>query len=202
MGVLYLLLVLLFVVWLKRSLRKNTDSIQKDKDNFWNREREANFVRKKSIDSLDYITISKKSLPFLEINDEIINKCVKELRFLEEEKIVNFSGKSNTDLKFEFGVGNLKYLTQCDDNFIALCRTLNIYSSRLLELNYLKEAKAIMEYAVEIGSDSACIYRNLSSIYAANNDKEHLEYLLFKANQLNSLLKKQIISDLSSHISK
>lgn len=194
-------IVIIFALWLKYELGKSSRVQKKANDSFWEREQKANSIRKKSTDSLNYITISEKSLPFLEINDEIIKKCVEQLTFLKDKKILNLTGKTNTDLKVEYGVGNLKYLSECDDNFITLCQILNNYSARLIELDYEDEARKVLEYAVETGLDSMAIYRRLADIYTSHNEIDNLEYLLFKANQLNTLIKTQIINDLSSRIS-
>ncbi len=201
MGVVIFFIVIVFILWLKYELGKNTRNIQKANQQFWEREQLANSTRKKSTDSLNYIIISEKSLPFLEINDEIIIKCVNQLISLKDKKILNLTGKTNTDLKLEYGAANLNYLSECDENFITLCRILNTYSARLEELGYEDEARKVLEYAVETGSDSLNIYRRLADIYSAHKEADNLEYLLFKANQLNTLLKKQIVSDLSSRIS-
>lgn len=201
MGVVIFFIIIVFILWLKYELGKNTRNIQKANHQFWEREQLANSTRKKSTDSLNYIIISEKSLPFLEINDEIIIKCVNQLISLKDKKILNLTGKTNTDLKLEYGAANLNYLSECDENFITLCRILNTYSARLKELGYEDEARKVLEYAVETGSDSLNIYRRLADIYSAHQETDNLEYLLFKANQLNTLLKKQIVSDLSSRIS-
>lgn len=195
------LIVIIFVVWLKYELGKSSRHQKKNNDSYWEREQKANSIRKKSTDSLNYITVSEKSLPFLEINDEIIKKCVEQLTSLKEQKILNLTGKTNTDLKLEYGVANLNYLSECDDNFITLCQILNNYSGKLIELGYENEARKVLEYAIETGSDSATVYRRLADIYTAHNETDNLEYLLFKANELSTLPKNQIINDLSSRIS-
>ena len=138
----------------------------------------------------------------IEINDEIVAKCVSRLVFLKDKKILNLTGKTNTDLKLEYGAANLTYLSECDENYTTLSRTLNTYSARLYELGYESEARKVLEFAVETGSDSLSMYRLLADIYSGRNEADSLEYLLFKANQLDSMLKKTIVNDVSSRISK
>mgnify|MGYP001032810539 CR=1 FL=1 len=202
MGVTIFFIVIIFILWLRYELKKSSRTLQNANDKFWEREELANSTRKKSTDSLNYITISEKSLPFLEINDEIVAKCVSRLVFLKDKKILNLTGKTNTDLKLEYGAANLTYLSECDENYTTLSRTLNTYSARLYELGYESEARKVLEFAVETGSDSLSMYRLLADIYSGRNEADSLEYLLFKANQLDSMLKKTIVNDVSSRISK
>lgn len=202
MGVVIFFIVIVFILWLKYELKKSSQTLQNANNKFWEREELANSTRKKSTDSLNYITISEKSLPFLEINDEIIMKCVNQLVILKDKKILNLTGKSNTDLKLEYGAANLTYLSECDENYTTLCRTLNTYSARLSELGHEDEARKVLEFAVETGSDSLSMYRLLADIYSCHKEADNLEYLLFKANQLDSILKNTIINSVSSHISQ
>ena len=136
-------------------------------------------------------------------NVEARKSAINEIKeFLKDKKILNLTGKTNTDLKLEYGAANLTYLSECDENYTTLSRTLNTYSARLYELGYESEARKVLEFAVETGSDSLSMYRLLADIYSGRNEADSLEYLLFKANQLDSMLKKTIVNDVSSRISK
>ena len=84
MGVTIFFIVIIFILWLRYELKKSSRTLQNANDKFWEREELANSTRKKSTDSLNYITISEKSLPFLEINDEIVAKCVSRLVFFND----------------------------------------------------------------------------------------------------------------------
>jgi len=58
-----LILVLIFIIWLRYELKKSTHN----EDAFWETEAKANKTRKKPLDSLYYITIPTDSLPFFMI---------------------------------------------------------------------------------------------------------------------------------------
>ena len=109
-------------------------------------ERLSNSVRKKSLDELDYITIPFDSLPFstkdgaessaepgTEDTDPAIAKDEADILALKDKKIVNFTGISNTDLKFTYGAPNLPILTEYDQNFTELVRSLDSWGTHLLE---------------------------------------------------------------------
>ena len=70
---LFLPFFLVFCLWLRFEFRKSSNQAEHSKQNRLELEREANFTRKKSIDNLHYITFSEKSIPIIEINDDLIN---------------------------------------------------------------------------------------------------------------------------------
>ena len=72
---------------------KRTARLRKRKsEEFWKREREANFVRKKSLEDLEYISIPFSSFPMdVATDDDIIASCHRDLESLRDEKIVNFT---------------------------------------------------------------------------------------------------------------
>ena len=59
----FLLLTITFVVWLQFELRKRARQTAED-ERFWNREQEANSVRKRDISELEYVKIPLENLPF------------------------------------------------------------------------------------------------------------------------------------------
>lgn len=198
MGVAIFFIVIIFVVWLKYELGKNSNSIKNSTENFWKKESIANSTRKKPINSLNYIIISEKSLPHFEINNEKIENYEKQLLEFGTKKILNLNGKTNTELKLEYGVSNLAHLSECDSNFISLCSLLYKYGHELLELGYTLNACIVFEYSVDIGSDISSVYKELGNIYHNQGNSEGIKHLINKATELNSLLKPSIIEYLNS----
>lgn len=187
MGPSIFFIFIVFIIWFSYENQKSTRKSERRSQNFWKREHEANSVRKKPTNQIHYITVSEKSLPFIEIHDEILDECQKKLEILKEKQIANFTGKSNTDLKLEYGVANLPFLQELDENYILLMRTLKDFSLRLIELGYEAEAKQALEFAIENGADSPAVYRALLDIYETENDSDGIEYLAFMANKIHSL---------------
>lgn len=187
MGFSIFIIVIIFSIWLNYEKGKSTRLSEQSEKNFWEREYQANSVRKKPIDQIHYITVSEKSLPFIKIHDEILDDCQKKLELLQTQKIANFTGKSNTDLKLEYGAANLPYLQSLDENYILLISTLRTYGLRLLELEMFSEARQVLEFAIEQGADSPAVYRALLDIYKSKQDTYGIEYLEFKAKQVTGL---------------
>ena len=68
-------------------------------ETYLEKEMRSNHVRKKPLDDLEYITIPLERFPMsLLTDDPVILECHQTLEALSTEKIVNFTGISNTDL--------------------------------------------------------------------------------------------------------
>lgn len=188
----FLMWFIIFVLWLNYKLKK----YRKKDTSFWDREAQSNTVRKKSIDSLNYITVSEISLPFFCTNDKNIRELETRVLELSKEKIVNLTGYTNTDLKLEYGPGNLATLSDYDQNFTYLVRTLFNWASALEELGFRKEAIQVLEFGVECNTDIKAHYILLAKLYIQENTSEKISNLISVASDLKSLTKASLIDEL------
>ena len=168
-------IILIVVIQLK--LRKSTKNNKERMSKFWEKELSANSVRKKDISNLNYITIPD-SLPTININDTKILKDYETINKLRERKILNLSGMSNTNIKLEYGVGNLAFLSECDDNFVLLVRTLDELGHLLFSQGY--ETQALADY------------------YNKNNNKNGIDKLLLNASSIQTSAKDRIVEYINS----
>lgn len=190
-----LILILVFIIAYYR--RKGTNLQKAAEDQFWDREHEANLVRRKDLSGLPYISIPLENFPIGISSDEEILAFEKQLQALTEKKIVNFKNQSNTDLKLKYGPANLTALSEYDENFAKLASLLVSYASRLMLLGYENEAIPVLEFGVDCGSDVSTNYTKLAGIYQRSGDTEHLKELVEKASQLDSIMKQPILDKLN-----
>lgn len=185
---------IVFCLWLGFQLKRQRKTEKKQMDSFWARENAANNTRKQPLDDLEYITIPLNFLPVhtLEENAEVA-ECVRLLSDLNSQKIVNLTGLSNTDLKLRYGVANLNFLSDCDQNYTVLARTLQKWATILYDAGYTEEAKSILEFAVSTKTDISTTYALLSKIYNAYGQSDKIESLLQIAEGLNSAMKPTIV---------
>ncbi len=187
------MIFIIFIVWLQYEIKKHNKYDAKIEKEFWEREARANFSRKKSLEFLDYITIPLETLPMdVMTDDPIVKECIETIQILSEEKIVNFTGISNTDLKLEYGVANLPIVSQYDQCYTSLVRTLQQWGQRLYENDYTDACLSILEFAIKIKTDISGTYRLLAKIYFDRNEKEKLDALKAQAETLNSAMQKPI----------
>lgn len=141
---------------------------------FLERERIANNTRKKDISNLNYLNFCAERLPLSVCEDPTLNAIETTLKELADQKIINLSQYSNTDLKMMYGPANLTALSEYDDNYHRLATTLTAYAVRLEELNHVAAATAALEYAMELGIQFSQIYLKLAELYRKQHTPEKI----------------------------
>ena len=204
-----------FCLWIGARFRINRRKSESRDQAFWDKEREANFARAKPLDDLAYITVDVDMLPFQRIPEGFpATDAVDKVRALAEEKIVNLTGISNTDLKLQYGATNLETLSHYDQNFTALVTALQKWAHTLIDLSaspeegqtdtLLSDARTVLTYAVSIGTDIAASYRDLADLAERTlpeaEAQAEIAQLLEKAQALNSLTKPQLVADLTGRL--
>ncbi len=186
------------IIWLTYELKKH-DKLEKNALNdFWRREEEANLVRKKPLDNLNYVEIPFDFIPESLLTDnEEVKDCLELLNKLSEKKIVNFTGFSNTDLKMEYGAANLTELSQYDENYTLYARTIYKLANLYYQNGYESNARVLLEKAVESGTDISGNYLLLAKIYQEHEETDKLNSLLRSAENLRpAASKKNLIRSL------
>lgn len=189
-------IVLVLYLWMRYDTRRSHQKVQKEKDAFWNLEYLSNETRKKDISNLNYINIPISQLPFMETADTNLLFIQDSIKTLSSSSILNLTGKSNTDLKLEYGVANIHFLTQCDNNYSQLISTLYKWGDYLYQLGEIHKAKDVLEYAIACGSDLSKNYTLLATIYKELNTLDKIDELIHSANELDTLMKTAIMKSL------
>jgi tetratricopeptide (TPR) repeat protein len=188
---------IIFFLVIGRIIRSNNRRSRKSEQDFWEREREANSVRRKPLDDLAYIIIPLEQLPVSILSEhETVRECLEIINSLAKQKIVNLTGYSNTDLKFMYGAPNITVLTEYDQNYTMLVRTLQKWAEALLEAGYISEARSILEFAVSIKTDVSKTYYVLAKIYSDCGEPHRIHDLAQTAETLNSAQKNTLIRNL------
>ena len=185
---------IIFVIWLAFQLHHTNNKAANHMETYLEKEMRSNHVRKKPLDDLEYITIPLERFPMsLLTDDPVILECHQTLETLSTEKIVNFTGISNTDLKLTYGTANLTALSRYDQNYTSLARTLQTFGSRLYEKGYVTEACTVLEFAISTKTDISGTYSLLKKIYEETNCPEKIQDLQVTASFLQSASKKTIL---------
>ena len=188
---------IIFILLVRHNIRRNRRIEENTEKAFWERERKANDVRRKPLDDLVYVKPDMSSFPMDVMKDDPeIAECREILGELANEKIVNLTGFTNTDLKLKYGVANLKLLSEYDDRYTLLVQTIQKWADRLWENGYTNEAIPLLEEQVRIRADITSAYRKLAVYYRDNNEPEKIENLKKTAETLNSSSKNIILKSL------
>jgi len=181
--------------------RKRHDRLQQEADDsFWEREQEANHVRRKDISGLPYISIPFEHFSIGAFTDTQLSELEDSILGFRDKKILNLTGQTNTDLKLLYGPANLQALTEYDQNFTDMLQLFTKYVNRLFELGHIEAAIPALEFCVESGSDISSHYTLLADYYKKNHQTEKLHTLREKASALNSLMKTSILQKIDAII--
>lgn len=187
-------LILCFEIFYHRK-KSDRDNARK-KQAFWDREAEANTVRRKDLTFLNYIGIPLDSLPMNDTGDDEIREYQDTVSKLSGKRILNLGGMTNTDLKMEYGAANLTELTEYDNNYITLVNILAKWGSRLIELGLNDDAVTVLEYGISIGTDVSRNYYLLAAEYSRRGQVEKIDALTESAERLESIMKEPILRKL------
>lgn len=173
------ILILIFVLWLHYEVRKGRKTSKNSTDLFWQKEQDSNLARRKDISQLDYLSINLDHLPMQDHEDDTINSYRDTIRTLAERPMINLSGKTNTELKFEYGVSNFNLLSAYDNNYTAFVSMLQKWAGRLKDQGYTSEAQAVLEFSIfSCYTDVTKAYRMLTEIYHNQNSSEKIVSLI------------------------
>ena len=196
---------IVFVILTQFFMRRSSNKEQIDNDEFWEKESRANRTRRKSLDGLCYITIPTDDLPFgLEPENDEILFCERTIRRLSEEKIVNLTGYSNTDLKLEWGAPNITALTNFDQNYTTLVTSLQKWGQLLYDNGHYEQAKAVLEFSLSTRTDVTATYKLLVDLYtnklglSSEDSSRKIEAMIPIAESLRSLSRDSIVNMLKN----
>ncbi len=199
-----LFIIALLLSILSHLRNKSTKSFEKSKQDFWDRERAANAVRKKDISNLPYVEIPSEIIScakdYADTSDDYANKdhYLNTLESLVGKKILNLNGKSNTDIKLEYGTANITVLSDADNNYTELISVLSRLGEAFYDRDRFDEARHILEFSVDAESDVVKSYKILMDIYGktmseADRD-EAIKTLHEKAEKLNGFRKDAVLA--------
>ena len=176
----FLICIIVFVIWFRVKIKKANKETNIQNAQYWEREEQANFARKKDITNLKYLTVDDNELMLkTPANDEEAD-LIQQLKDCSHRKMLNLSAYSNTDLKEKYGVVNLEELSNCDQNYLYFIRALSNWGRYLYEHDDPDRAQKVMELSLRIGSDISHVYTILAQIYLQQGKEEKVDELIAK----------------------
>ena len=187
-----LTIFIVLIVVLTYHIKKSDAAQAQVQEDFWEKERLSNAVRKQDISKLDYITIPLEKIPH-----RLHTQTEDAFFALADKTMANLTGISNTDLKLQYGTANLALLSEYDVNFTEMVSLLPDYTTELLEAGDTDTARMLLEFAVASRADSRRIYQQLAEIYRSCGNTDGLEYLRKSCESLPQYTRLAILKDLA-----
>ena len=181
------------------STKRENTAQEQEEINFWTKERKSNFVRKKPLDNLDYITIPEEILTLQPSNaSPQALSYLQDLKDMSSLKIVNLTGISNTDLKLTYGTANITVLSEYDAHYTQLVTILQKLAESLVASEDIESAIRVLEFAISTGSDVSKSYYLLSELYTQSGTPEKIPFLIQQAEGIQSIMKDSILRNLKA----
>ncbi len=156
-------LVILFVIWFTYERKKNGPDYSKS-NAFWERERQASYVPKQSMDDLVFIKFTEDLIPSADqSSSDELKAVIEDLHRLPGAMICDLSAFSNTDLKLKYGTANFNDLSVADNNYIRLIQWSGKLLTCLDEEGRIEDARPFIEFLRENGITSKIISRYTES---------------------------------------
>lgn len=178
----FFIIFVTFVLLVTLQIRRSTKAQEDVERQFWQREQEANHVRRKDLSALDYITLPMDLIP-----GTLHTEAEEALLHMDQVSMLNLTPFTNTDLKLQYGAANLEQLSKYESAYVDMIHQITIYSRELLEAGDTESARKLLSYAVDCGDDSQGIYIPLAQIYKDTEDPEALAELVKSAGKLETI---------------
>ena len=179
---LILICVLLFGAWFSYQYKHNVSKNDHKSEDFWKKEQEANFTRRKSMDDINYITVGEDELP--ECPENAGSEALRihnEIAELLKNPVADLSDYTNTELKLKYGAPNFDALAAADNNFTALVRKLTTYGTELQKADCRDELRRVYALARRIGAATSGLTLAAAESYALEGNQKAIEELIGNA---------------------
>jgi hypothetical protein len=188
------IIIIVLYLFMRIDSNKTNKKVNEEKQKFWNKEYKSNEIRKKDISSLAFIKIPIDELPIKDTTDETLLALQHSIINLSKVSILNLTGISNTDLKLQYGVANLTFLSECDNNYTLLVNSLYKWGSYLYDIGLIDDAKIVLEFGITCNTDISRNYILLANIYKEQNTPNKIDNLLDTISNLNTISKESILN--------
>lgn len=190
---------IVFIIWLRVKTKQGEKVSTWDED-YWQKEYQSNFARKKELDDLDYITVDLDRLPMKDSCEEEEEDLRNQLQKVLDQPILNLGNMSNADIKLAYGIANFETISIYDQNYTKLIRVLNQWGKYCFDHEKYDRAKQILEYALALGSDISTTYTMLADIYLQTDSLDKVQALIDQVDQSDSFMKESIKNKLTEMI--
>lgn len=195
-------IVLAFVIFLAIRYRSLAKKREQKSEDFWAREREGNLSVRRDIDleKLPYLKVPLSKFPSdaALLDDTTYMSYIAQLEAMSHERMLNLSGKTNTDLKLEYGINNLDTMQKVGDNYISLTVLLIDIAKHLMAIERFEDAITVLEYGVSIGSDISANYTLLGDCYLRVGRPKKITDLIDLVKSRGFVMERSILKHLNS----
>lgn len=191
-------LTVFIILLIAYSIRRTTLTRRREQreEAFWAREKEAEHAPARDLSTLEYIRVPVERFSFGAVDDDELSMLEEELLTLAKKPLLNLDGRTNTDVRLDYGAANFDAVSQMGEDYDRLIVVLCDYAKGLMEAGREDLASGVLEYGVEIGTDISANYTLLGDCYRHAGEEAKLAGLRSKVEASQLLLKDSILRQL------
>lgn len=189
-------LFIIAIIVMRIKMKKNNSNIKAINKAYWEKEQKSLVVRKKNIDDLSYINIKADELPTNTYGSSEIADLRDKVLSLLSEKMISFKGKTNADLRLEYGTANFDKLSLYEERYNTLIKRLYQWGKLLVDMDKQEDALSVLELGIKINTDISKHYILLGNLYKARQDDEKFQKLYDRVAHSDFTLRDNILSSL------
>lgn len=174
-------------------LREKREAQEQD---FWSNEQKAR-INIGTIKESDYVVIPLSTFPFGLCEDPYMVEMENAIKTLSEEKLLNLTGLSNTDVKLKFGANHFDEATLAGEKYDELIKNLVNYAIELDDHGFSSESEKMLEYLIGIDCDMKSAYITLGKLYASGNKIGKIKDLIERVDSSSLSIKNATKTQLS-----
>ena len=192
-----ILVLLILLAFRYRNLSKKTDD---SREAFWQRESEANMTVRRDIDmdALPYIKVPLSKFPSDLTDDDKYMEIIGKIRALSDTRMLNLNGKTNTDIKLEYGRNHLEEMQKVGENFSELTVLIANLGEYLFSIHRYDDAVTVLEFGISIGTDISKNFTVLGDCYANTGKLNKVPDLIEKVQGSKMVMESAILKHLNT----
>lgn len=159
--------------------------------------KENTIVSSSKLKEIELLDIDLSTTSFISGNEDTI-KIYNKLVELSYQKMTNFKGISNDELKKTYGVNNFNEVLSYQENYDEFLKLIVEVGEKLYNENNYKCAVSILEIGISLDTDITKNYTLLADSYDKQKMKNKLFKLIDKVLQNKNVSQEKIINYISS----
>lgn len=159
----------------KSYLSKTSPSTKEKLDALLMQEHEAQFARSVQLPNEFFIQVDASLYP--KTDCKACTQLYETLMRYAKRPMVNLQGKTNLELKQNYGAQTLESISDYEKNYYDFLDISIQYAKALYESDYLSEARQTLEACIHYHCDVSKCYQLLIDIYKKQSDTEALNHL-------------------------
>lgn len=196
------IIFVIFVAVFRYNMAKNTNDEKKVNEEFWDRENDSHYIRKKEITDADLINSYGDELPHIAENYyeahniKMLYTYQETCHKLKDQPMMNLGGMLNSEVRMMYGTSQIDTIESYENTYLQYQNALFAWAKGLSEKDMTQEAIQLLEISQKTGTDISYHFILLGDLYHKNNETKKLNTLIKYVKTSDFTMKSKILKSL------